>query len=266
MQQQKIMAFIDYENLRQSISKNFLEKVNAGQIARTIRALAEELGEFRGGAFFGDWSRRPIDAREIEENGFRAENVLMTRSGKDRSDVPMALEMDDVIRQREDIDTLILGSGDSGFAEVIRRAIEHGKHIYVCAIGLSAARELFSLSERVFPLETRLGLTPKTAAMPLILPLEEWRLFVLRLNSLEKKLPYVVRNYLRDTILDPSLGCGETMDEKDAFLNKALDEGIMLQDEMPNPKLPGKVIAACHLNRENDIVKQILPKIRGDKT
>jgi hypothetical protein len=132
----------------------------------------------------------------------------MTRSGKDRSDVPMALEMDDVIRQRADIDTLILGSGDSGFAEVIRRAIGHGKHIYVCAVALSAARELFSLSEQVFSLEARLGLTPKTVAMPLIPPLEEWRPFILRLNSLEKKLPYVVRNYLRDTILEPSIGCG----------------------------------------------------------
>jgi co-chaperonin GroES (HSP10) len=51
------------------------------------------------------------------------------------------------------------------------------------------------------------------------------------------------------------------MDEKDAFLDKALKEGIIVPDEMPNPKLPGKVVAVCHLNRENDIVKQILPKI-----
>jgi hypothetical protein len=82
------MAFIDYENLRQSISRNFLEKVSAGQIAKAIKALAEELGQFRGGAFFGDWTRRPMDAREIEESGFRAVNILLTRSGKDRSDVP----------------------------------------------------------------------------------------------------------------------------------------------------------------------------------
>lgn len=261
MPRQSLMAFIDYENLRQSIARNFLEKVSARQIAKTIKSLAEELGEFRGGVFFGDWTRRPTDAREIEENGFRAVNILLTRSGKDRSDVPMALEMDDVIRERKDIDLLILGSGDADFAELIRRAIEHGKQVYVCAVGLSAARELLSLSEQVFFLEARLGLTPKTALQPLIPPLEEWHPFVLRLNSLEKGLPYVVRNYLRDVIFDPSLGCGETMDEKDAFLNKALNEGIIVEEDMQNPKLPGRMVVTCRLNRENEIVNQIVPRI-----
>lgn len=260
MQRRTVIAFIDYENLRQSISRYFTEKVRAKQVANVIKDIAQELGDFRGGTFFGDWTRRPSEAREIEESGFRAVNILTTRSGKDRSDIPLALEMDDMIRERADINTLILGSGDAGFAEVIRRAGEHGKRVYVCAVTLSAARELFTLSEQVFPIETRLGLTPKPPQLSLMPLAADYRAFVERLDSVEKKLPYVVWGYLRDTILESSLGYGETMDEKNAFLNKAVEEGIIIKEEMPNPKLPGKVVATCRLNRQNELVRQILPQ------
>lgn len=261
------MAFIDWENLRQSIGRNFAERITPRHIIEAIKQVVEELGcAFRGGCFYGDWARRDKDAREIHNHGLSPIHVVPTRRGRDRSDPKMILDMYDVIKERADIGVLMVGSGDSDFADVIRRGKEHGKRMYVCAVGLSVARELFTLSNGVFPLEARLRLTPKVAQLPLIPPLDEWRPFILRLNSLEKELPYVVRNYLRDVILDPSLRGGETMDEKDAFLNKALNEGIIVQDEVPNPKLPGRMVVTCRLNRENDVVKQIVPKIREDRT
>lgn len=255
-----VLAFVDYENLRQSISRYFVEKVTAQQVAKAIKDIAEELGDFRGGTFFGDWTRRAQDARHIEESGFRAENVLMSRSGKDRADIPMALQMDDIIRQRPDIHALLLCSGDAGFAEVVRRARGYGKRVFLGAVTVSAARELMSLAEQVFPIEARLDLTAKPAQLPLTPQVTDFRRCIERLDSLEAKLPYVVWNYFRDSILDPSLGCGETVDEKNEFLNKAVEEGIIIREEVPNPRLPGRVVTTCRLNRQNDLVQQVLPQ------
>ena len=259
MAQEGAMAFIDWENLRQSISRNFAQRITPRPIIDAIRQVVEELGcAFRGGSFYGDWSRRAIDAREIHNHGLSPIHVVPTRRGKDRSDPRMMLDMYDMIKERSDIGVFILGSGDSGFADVIRRGKEHGKRMYVCAVGLSTARELFTLSDGVFPLEVRLGLTLKAAQLPLTPPEVEWRIFVLRLNSLESKLPYVVRNYLRDRILEPSMGCGETLEEKETFLNRAVEDGIVIEYEIENPKLPGRTVVACRLNKENDLVKRIL--------
>ena len=64
--------------------------------------------------------------------------------------------------------------------------------------------------------------------------------------------------YFTDRILEPSTGCGETVDEKNAFLSKAAESGIVIAEEISNPRLPDKTVTACRLNRQNDLVKQIL--------
>ncbi|MBI4294696.1 MAG: NYN domain-containing protein [Chloroflexi bacterium] len=254
-----VMVLVDWENIRLSIINNFKETVTPRQVIDALKSIAGRLGEFRGGYVFGDWTLRSGDAREIEENEFRAENVLLTRGGKDRSDVPIALKMDDLARTKADIKVIVLCSGDAGFAEVIRRAKEHGKDIYVCAITLSAARELVSLTKQVFPLEAHLNLTPKLPpSRPSAKDMGEWRLFIERLGDLEKKLPYVVHNYLRDKILDASMGCGQTAPERDEYLKKAATLGIILEQEMPNPKMPGRTVTTCRLNKENEVVKKAL--------
>lgn len=135
--------------------------------------------------------------------------------------------------------------------------------MYVCAVTQATSRELLSLCDGFIAIESVLGLTPK-AQPPILLgielglPTDVWRPFVLALDSLEGTLPYVVRNYLRDSIMGSGMGCGDTKEEKDAFLDRALEEGITREDEIPNPKLPGRTVQRVSLNRSNDIVKRIL--------
>ncbi|MBI3287819.1 MAG: hypothetical protein HYZ68_07205 [Chloroflexi bacterium] len=115
MAKDKIMAFVDYENIRIGLSKNYVEQVKPAQIIRAIQTLAKDRGEFRGGIFFGDWTRRPQDAREIEDQGWRAYNVLATRGGKDRSDMPMGLEIYDAFQSKKEMTTFIYSLGRRGF-------------------------------------------------------------------------------------------------------------------------------------------------------
>jgi hypothetical protein len=98
--QELVMVFIDYENIRRGLAENFQEQIKPSQIVKTMSDLASEIGEFRGGMAFGDWTLRPEDARAIEEYGFQAYNVLLTRGGKDRSDPPMMLEMYDAMHEK----------------------------------------------------------------------------------------------------------------------------------------------------------------------
>lgn len=260
--QELVMVFIDYENIRRGLADNFQEQVGATQVIKAMSDLASEIGEFRGGMAFGDWTLRAEDARTIEEHGFQAYNVLLTRGGRDRSDPPMMLEIYDVIHEKPDISAFIVGSGDSGFKEIIRRGKERGKRMYICAVGLTIAREFLTLSSGVFPLEERLGLSPKAEptilGTPLDLATRDWKPFIRRLDSLERALPDIVCNYLVNSILERSMGCGDTKQEKQQFLEEAVLTGLVEFYDIPNPKLPGRTVQACRLNREDPIVAQIL--------
>jgi hypothetical protein len=262
--QELVMVFIDYENIRRGLAENFQEQIKPSQIVKTMSDLASEIGEFRGGMAFGDWTLRPEDARAIEEYGFQAYNVLLTRGGKDRSDPPMMLEMYDAMHEKPQISAFIVGSGDSGFKEIVRRGRERGKRMYICAVGLTIAREFLTLSSGVFPLKDRLGLTPKAEATILGKPLasvtRDWSPFVRRLNSLEGALPHVICNYLINSILEASMGCGDTKEEKQQFLEEAASTGLIEFYDVPNPKLPSRTVRACRLKREATIVIEILSK------
>jgi len=263
MAREKLAAFVDYENLRQAF-KDYVEPANVEDVIRAFEVLGEELGELRSMQFYGDWTRRPQDAHAIEERGWRTVNVLSTRYGKDRSDIPIALDIYDTAREKKDVTAVILGSGDSGFKEVILRAKECGKRVYVLCFGASASREFFTLTQGVFPLEVRLNLTEKAAlqaAMPGIKPdkvdlsLTE---MIRRLDSLEKSLPYVVRNYFRDKILLTSQQFGETAADVDLLLDGACEAKALEEYEVPNPRLPGRTVRAVKLNRDDPAVQGAL--------
>jgi len=263
MAREKLAAFVDYENLRQAF-KDYVEPTTVEDVVRAFEALGEELGELGSMQFYGDWTRRPQDAHAIEERGWRTANVLSTRYGKDRSDIPIALDIYDTAREKKDITAIILGSGDSGFKEVILRAKESGKRVYVLCFGASVSREFFTLTQGVFPLEVRLNLTEKLALqapMPGVKPDEvdvSLAEMIHRLDSLEKSLPYVVRNYFRDKILLASQQFGETAEDVDALLDSARDAKIVDEYEVLNPQLRGRTVKAVKLNRNSSAVRETL--------
>lgn len=256
-----VLVAIDWENIRRALP-NFKEQVGPEQVCKAFEEVATRFGDYRGGTVFGDWTLRPDDARAFEDHGLQAYNVLRSRSGKDRSDPAIILEVYDWVRDRIDINTFVLGSGDSDFKELIRRARHHGKKVAICALGNTIASELKTMTP-IFPLEAELSLTPKTLLTP-SLPgfpkgeeVDRWKLFINRLDSVERQLPYIVLNYLK-TIVSPAWGVGVTESEKDAYLQDAISEGVVEVYEVVNPKLPGRTTSAIRLNREHEIVRRSL--------
>jgi uncharacterized LabA/DUF88 family protein len=259
-----ILGFVDYENFRMAF-RNYSEYLEVEDIIKAFEDLGSELGELRTLFFYGDWTRRSQDARAIEDHGHRAINVLSTRFGRDRSDFPMGFDMYDHARDDKDVTAFILGSGDSGFKEAILRCRQHGKRIYVLCFGSSASRELFTSTNGVYPLESRLSLTekpPLQATMPGVESIEHAeaeRNLIAVVDSLEKTLAYVVRSYLRDKVLLPRGSFGETSEEVDDLLARMISEDILRTEEIPNPKIAGRTVSVVRLNRDHLTVKGILP-------
>lgn len=257
-----VLIALDWENIRRSLP-NFVETVSLEQLCAAFEGVAQKFGDYRGGTVFGDWTLRSPDARLFESKGLQAYNVLRSRSGKDRSDPAIILEVHDWVRDRPDVDTFVLGSGDSDFQELIRRARNRGKKVVICAFGDTIASELKTMTP-IFPLEAELGLTPKALkpstlpGFPTEGPESQTRTFVMRFDSLERTLPYVVLNYLRQTILTSAWGVGMTQPEIDAFVSRMLSDGLLVQYDVANPKRPGRTTPAVKLNRSHTTVVEIL--------
>lgn len=268
MQNEIIMAHVDYENIRYRF-RDYVEYVTLEQVIEAFRTIGREIGELRQMFFYGDWTRRPQDARKIEDYGCRAVNVLSKRHGGDRSDPTMMFGIDDQSREQPEITSFLLGAGDADYKEVILRCRERGKKIYAACFGLSASRELFTMTERVYPLEVQLCLTERQVlTLPLPEVLEEsskTNYLIQRIDSLEKTLEDVVRNYLRDTILLPMKEFGETFIEVDDFLDGEMEKDYLEEYSVANPKIPGRKVKCLRLKRDHPLVIEVLlPPERGE--
>jgi hypothetical protein len=251
----RVAIFVDYENIRRRLKSNFQQDVSPVKIAKALREIAALLGEFRFGKFYGDWSLRPVDARHVEAQQFKAEFVGRTPGGKDRSDAAMLVELGDQA-DAKDFDLALIATGDADFSYAIRKLREKGKRTAVAAVSIDAARELLTVADQFFPIEKHLNLEFAPASSEG--DETAWRPFVARMLNLEARLPFVVRNYLRDKILDPSMGAGTTTMEKDAFIERAEKAGIVELAERDNPKLPGRKVTTIQLRRNHAVVAGML--------
>jgi len=261
MPQETVLAFVDYENIRISLREGFLESVSIPELVSAIRQVAEEIGDLRAIRVYCDWTRRDHEARQFQEAGCTIVHVLRKRSGRDRTDIKMAFEIEDVTREQPDISACLIVAGDAHYWEPILRGTERGKKMHLSAVSTSTARELLGQVKGFYPLEGVLNLTTIEAAAPLLevpLPEESLARFVQRVHGLEAGLPYVVRNYLRDTIMEDLVDCGETRQERDDFIERAIADGIIEPYEMPNPLIPGRNVTCVKLVKDNPIVTSIL--------
>jgi len=257
-----VSIYVDYENIRRAIVENYAAPVTIGSVGKALKAIAAAHGEFRGGTFYGDWTLRPEDAREIESHGFKAELVLRTVGRKDRTDVQLAVEMVDAAARKE-TRILVLAAGDGDYKPLIRKAQERGKKVVVAAIGLSISRDLLTIADTVVLLEKQLGLAEAVSLAPSTAPaapsaaapdweqIATWVDFVQHLSRLERRLPMVARNYFRDLLPGDH-------DQNEAAIARALQQGIVVPYELPNPKMPGRTMLAIKLAQDHPTVKAIL--------
>lgn len=263
----KVEIFIDWENIRRRIADNYVEKISIDKVIKAIKSATKEIGELRQATFYGDFTLRREEARSIEGKArFRIRNVLRSRSGKDQTDAVLITELMEAVFTPQDYNNILICSGDQGYCEAIRKALLKGMKVYVCAVGLDVSQDLTSLAP-FYPIERYLDiqLTRKLPGQAQLtgLPAKElahWSKFVSILDSIESKLDFVALTYFhKDIMLAYHLG-GQTHDDRWACLETARESGILSIEQIDNPARPGFKMRIVKLNRENQLVKEILSR------
>jgi uncharacterized LabA/DUF88 family protein len=264
-QTNRIEAFVDWENIRRRLSDNYIEKVSVDQVMEAIKKVANEIGTLRQATFYGDFTLRREEARNIQRKlHFIIRNVLRARSGRDQTDPALIADLMELIFTPHDFDSILLCSGDSSYCEVVRKVSIKGTKIYICAVGIDASPDLTSLAP-LYPIEKYLDvqLTRKLPEQQVLTGLSpkdlfHWAKFVSILDSVESRLSFVALSYFcRDIMLSYLIG-GQTQDDRYAYIESARESGIISIEQIDNPARPGKKMSAIKLNRDNPVVKEIL--------
>lgn len=272
MRKKLVAIFVDYENVRNGLWKHFQKRIpndiSTDQLLGAFKQVAEEIGSLYEAYIYGDWTIRPEDAKAIDRTPqFRAMLVLRSDSKKDRTDPVMNFAIDDFFREKDDIENVIIGAGDSDYCEVLRRGNRMHKNIYICAVGQQTAPELLSLARAFYPIEHRLGLKPSTVdevaeAIAKMDPAElnKWTPLIRQLNEAEQRLPNVVRSHFINQYITPGLGYGDTFEQKAMTLDLAVQLGLIENDRVPHPE-DGRPVRTIHLNKNHDMVKAVLASV-----
>jgi hypothetical protein len=263
----KVMILIDWENVRRGLLENYVETVSVDQVMDAFTKVAKEIGELDSAKFFGDFTLRREEARAIGNRRlFYTENVLRSRSIKDQADPTIIATIMELIFTDKEISVILLGAGDSSYCDVVRRVVQKGKDVRICAVALDVSTDLASLAP-LFPIEKYLEvrLTRRTReamqpSLPSLSPKEisRWLKLVKLLYGLESRLPFVALNYLLSTIMPSYRLGGQTKDDRFSYLETARESGIVAIEEIDNPARPGYKMWVVKLNREAPIVKEIL--------
>jgi uncharacterized protein (TIGR00288 family) len=263
MADRRIAVFVDYENIRISLRENFVPKVDAEAIAAAIQRLVEEYGEWRGGTVYADWSKNKRDARSFEDAGFQARMVLPKRGGTDRSDMVMSLDIHEcLVGKADEVNTIVIVSGDSDFQEVIRRAKDKGVWVLVVASAPNTAAGIVSVADQFVAIEARMGLQPRDEVeMEHSLPDRDWTVFVELLAGLESTNKYVgVRKFLDEWMASDPHRFGESRSDRRGYLRDAENERIVGIYQVSVVLAGGRdrQVAAVRLNRDHPVVTAAL--------
>ena len=255
-----VLIAIDWENIRRG-AQMYQETVTPRVVWDAMTSVGENFGEVRGGKVFGDWSLRREDAAAFSMAGIEPYNAPRTMAGKDRTDPSILLEVYDWIRDREDCQYIVLGSGDSDYQALVDRAKSNGRRIIICAFSQSVARDMLSVAP-LFPLEAELGFrlpehgTLTGEGKPLSME-DSLQLFVRHMDRLETSMNFVGYNKLcTQWMLE--WGIASTEYECYRLVDQWMYDEIVERHDVANPNNPSFPTSAIRLIRSNDSVRSML--------
>lgn len=263
-----VVIFVDYENIRISLKQNFEPRMAASELTNALKELATELGAWRGGKAYADWSERKDDARAFEGAGFNPRMVLRKQTGADRSDMVMSLDIMETLGLQSEVDTYLVVSGDADFQDVVRRVRDAGKRVVVAGCAPTTAAGLVSAADRFIALESQFRLSPKSADLAeRMLPTRDWAPLIRLLAELESKNRYLgINRMVKEWMSQDAALYGETVSDRRKYLDGAKDEGIVVAYQAPMMMTSGKqrVVWCLRLGRQHPVVAATLALLRPE--
>jgi len=141
--QNTIAVFIDFENIYYSSLNNFGEEPDL----MIIRGLCEKKGGIASIQAFGDWVRFNGQINSLLTSGIQPVFTPLSRAEKSSADTFICVHAMKLFMQNENIDALILVSGDRDFIPLLNELRSLGKKTFLMGIPGSISRDLVNVAD-----------------------------------------------------------------------------------------------------------------------
>lgn len=260
--------FLDYENIHIGMQTTFGAIPDVHILVEAIKQHFSKYGTIIIGKAYGDWERfvgvpAALQREQIEpvyigaKRSFGSESGLRPGVAKNAADIQLALDAQELIFTRSNINTFILISGDYDFVPLVIRLHNNSKLVCLSGIQARTSRDLKQLvGDDFVSIDELLGL--KALSVPKV-PTVDWYAFVKYLDQWERgSMPFIARKLFTSKLPPSVIGKFDSTEGRQMVVGEALAAGIVELHYVPNPNLPGTQTAAVRLNREHDFVQSIV--------
>jgi uncharacterized protein (TIGR00288 family) len=143
--QNTIAVFIDFENLYYSSVNNYGEEPDL----MIVRKLCENKGGIASIQAFGDWVRFNEQIDNLQTSGIQPVFTPLSRSEKSSADTFICVHAMKLFMQNQNINTLILVSGDRDFIPLLNELRSLGKNTYLMGVPGSISRDLVNIADGI---------------------------------------------------------------------------------------------------------------------
>lgn len=169
---------------------------------------------------FADWGMNPDVPNELYTMGIRAIHVKGVR-GKSSADIELSLRLQDIMLTREDIDALVVLSGDRDYLPIAQRAQERGKQVMFYSFERSLSGDIKKLVGK----DNYWYIDPDS-----LLPLSERDFEHLEPKKKPKKLPSLIKHIPEEGTTTVALAKKLKLNEKDVLrqVHELAEKGLVL--------------------------------------
>ena len=147
--QNTIAVFIDFENIYYSSLNNYGEEPDL----TIIRNLCEKKGGIASIQAFGDWVRFNEQINSLQTSGIQPVFTPLSRAEKSSADTYICVYAMKLLMQNQNINTVILVSGDRDFIPLLNELRSLGKNSFLMGVPGSISRDLVTVADGVIKYE-----------------------------------------------------------------------------------------------------------------
>lgn len=255
----KVAVLVDFENIWFGLKKlGWTPNVKA--LVDAIKKAAEELGEPKKITAYADWDLLGKDAQRNVQRELAQQDVdpqyLINIRGKNTADMRVANEIRDLIEKgigsRDEVDTILLATGDRDFRDIVKTAIQRGKKVIIMAVRNGVSHDLKNVATDVRYIEDYLKLSmrtpePSETGEPLVRPWYANAGFVIKILTHGKGERH---DWLSIQELD-TLGIPNLQET----IQRNLRDGLITRESQPDADRPS--IDGVRLNLNHPVVEVV---------
>lgn len=269
--------------------------VDPAAIVQGLLRFASEVGRVAIARAYADWSQCSSLARELSLANLEPVLVPGTPDGEDRSHIRLVVDALEALYDGDEPDAYVLVTGDPTMLPLVQKLRAEGSEVLLVAPAQTVSEDLRAAADRFHAIEDVLAgvqaeparprpwrgaRTPPAPAealeghgterarerVPHPTPVAsesdfdtyDWAPFVLLIDELEHRLPFVGVRYLVNKVLGGH-NCGvEDPRLKRDLINRAVDDGLLEMYPVGNVGDRADPVTACRLERTSEAVVGVL--------